>query len=51
MTGAETPELVERLHAQFPDLPIVVAGRRDDELSMGQHISSGAVFRFLHKPV
>jgi TonB family protein len=51
VTGAETPELVERLHAQFPDLPIVVAGRRDDELSMGQHISSGAVFRFLHKPV
>jgi TonB family protein len=51
VTGAETPELVDSLHAQFPDLPIVVAGRRDDELSMGRHISSGAVFRFLHKPV
>jgi TonB family protein len=51
VTGSETPQLVDSLHAQFPDLPIVVAGRRDDEVALGQHISSGAVFRFLHKPV
>jgi len=51
VTGGDTPELVDKLHAQFPDLPIVVAGRRDDEVALGQHISSGAVFRFLHKPV
>jgi protein TonB len=51
VTGSETPQLVDSLHEQFPDLPIVVAGRRDDEVALGQHISSGAVFRFLHKPV
>jgi len=51
VTGSETPGLVDKLHEQFPDLPIVVAGRRDDEVALGQHISSGAVFRFLHKPV
>lgn len=47
----ETPTLVDRLHEQFPDFPIVVTGRRDDELELGDRISSGAVFRFLHKPV
>ena len=46
----DTPTLVDSLHAQFPDLPIVVAGRRDDELRLGERISSGTVFRFLHKP-
>lgn len=51
VTGAATAELVERLSTQFPDLPIVVAGRRDDELALGPHISSGAIYRFLHKPV
>jgi len=51
VTGSETPQLVDRLHDQFPELPIVVAGRRDDELTIGPHISSGAVYRFLHKPV
>ena len=47
----ETPELVDKLHSQFPDVPIVVTGRRDDEAELGQRISSGVVFRFLHKPV
>jgi protein TonB len=51
MTTHETPALIDRLHEQFPELPIVVAGRRDDETALGQRISSGAVFRFLHKPV
>lgn len=51
LTAGETPGLVDKLHAQFPDLPIVVAGRREDELELGQRISTGAVFRFLHKPV
>lgn len=47
----ETPEFVDKLHSQFPDVPIVVTGRRDDEAELGQRISSGVVFRFLHKPV
>ena len=50
LTTHETPVLIDRIHEQFPDLPIVVAGRRDDELELGQRISSGVVFRFLHKP-
>jgi protein TonB len=51
LTGRETPVLIDQLQSQFPELPIVVAGRREDELELGQRISSGAVFRFLHKPV
>ncbi len=51
LTAHETPGLIDRLHEQFPDLPIVVAGRRDDEIELGQRISNGVVFRFLHKPV
>jgi TonB family protein len=47
----ETPALVDNLHEQFPDFPIVVTGRRDDEMQLGERISAGAVFRFLHKPV
>jgi TonB family protein len=46
----ETPALVDRLHDQFPDMPIVVTGRRDDEVELGERISSGVIFRFLHKP-
>lgn len=51
LTAHDSPALVDRLHDQFPDLPIIVAGRRDDELELGQQISNGVVFRFLHKPV
>jgi protein TonB len=46
----DTPALVDSLHNQFPDMPIVVIGRRDDELRLGERISTGVVFRFLHKP-
>jgi len=49
--AGETPTLVEQLHAQFPDLPVIVTGRRDDETLLGALISSGAIYRFLHKPV
>jgi len=49
--AGETPTLVGQLHRQFPDLPIVVTGRRDDESLLGPLISSGAIYRFLHKPV
>ena len=51
VTEHDSPALVDKLHDQFPDLPIIVAGRRDDELALGQRISNGIVFRFLHKPV
>lgn len=43
-------ELVTRVHEQFPDLAIIVAGRRDDEAELSELVSQGVIFRFLHKP-
>jgi TonB family protein len=43
-------ELVTRVHEQFPDLAIIVAGRRDDEAQLAELVSQGIIFRFLHKP-
>lgn len=51
VTTHETPRLVEQVSQQFPGLPVLVTGRRDDETSLSALISSGAVFRFLHKPL
>ncbi len=46
----DTATLVTRIHQQFPDLPIIVAGRRNDETELAALVSSGTIFRFLHKP-
>lgn len=46
----DTRGLVNQIHKQFPDLAIIVAGRRDDEAELAPLVSSGAIFRFLHKP-
>ena len=46
----DTRGLVTEVHKQFPDLPIIVAGRRDDEAELAPLVSSGVIFRFLHKP-
>jgi TonB family protein len=46
----DTRGLVNEVHKQFPDLPIIVAGRRDDEAELAPLVSSGVIFRFLHKP-
>lgn len=46
----DTRELVTRVHEQFPDLAIIVAGRRDDEAQLAELVSQGIIFRFLHKP-
>lgn len=43
-------ELVTQVHQQFPDLAIIVAGRRDDETRLAGLVSQGAIFRFLHLP-
>jgi TonB family protein len=51
LAGRRTAELVERVCSQFPDLPIIVSGRLDDEVELGPLISNGIIFRFLHKPV
>ncbi|MGH8251071.1 MAG: TonB family protein [Steroidobacteraceae bacterium] len=46
----DTRGLVTEVHKQFPDLAIIVAGRRDDEAELAPLVSSGVIFRFLHKP-
>ncbi|WP_210399099.1 response regulator [Steroidobacter denitrificans] len=43
--------LLERLHAQFPELVMMATGRREKESTVGALISGGEVYRFLHKPV
>jgi TonB family protein len=50
LADQDTRELVTKVHEQFPDLPIIVAGRRDDEASLSDLVSEGTIFRFLHKP-
>jgi DNA-binding NarL/FixJ family response regulator len=43
--------LIVRLQAQFPELIVMATGRREEEASVGTLISSGRIYRFLHKPV
>ena len=43
--------LVEQIVEQFPDVVVVVAGRRDDESLLARLISDGLVYRFMHKPL
>src|SRR5580698_2665828 len=42
---------VEQIKRQFPDLVLVAAGHRDDETTLAALISSGMVYRFIHKPM
>jgi TonB family protein len=42
---------VAQVKRQFPDLVIVVAGRREDETMLASLISSGMIYRFIHKPM
>ena len=50
LADTKIKDLVLQINKQFPDLPIIVAGNRDDEATLGPLISQGTVFRFLHKP-
>jgi len=43
--------LIEQIREQFPDVVVVVAGRRDDETPLGKLVSEGLVYRFMHKPL
>jgi DNA-binding NarL/FixJ family response regulator len=43
--------LIVRLQAQFPELIVMATGRREEEGSVATLISSGRIYRFLHKPV
>lgn len=44
-------KLTTRLHAQFPDLVLIVAGTSDEQGQLAAQITDGSVHRFLHKPV
>lgn len=50
LAGCDARVLAKQLHEQFPDLAIIVAGRRDDEALFAPLVSSGVVFRCLHNP-
>jgi TonB family protein len=42
---------IGEIKRQFPDLVVVVAGNRDAEISLAGLISTGTVYRFIHKPM
>ena len=44
-------QLAGRLHAQFPDVVLIVAGSAEDQAGLAAQITDGSVHRFLHKPV
>jgi protein TonB len=43
--------LAERLRAQFPDLVLIVTGGGEDQAAVAALVTSGIVYRFLHKPL
>lgn len=49
--SAQPGSLVQQITDQFPDVVVVVAGRRDDESLLAELISDGLVYRFMHKPL
>src|SRR6202165_2832469 len=44
-------QLSGRLHAQFPDVVLIVTGGAQDQGGLAAQITDGSVYRFLHKPV
>lgn len=49
--GRDAAALLERLQAQFPELVLLAMGRRDEESAIGPLVTSGRIYRFLHKPL
>lgn len=43
--------LLERLQAQFPELIFMATGRREQEGAVASLLSTGRIYRFLHKPI
>lgn len=50
LADCDARALAKQLHEQFPDLAIIVVGRRDDEALFAPLVSSGVVFRCLPNP-
>jgi len=48
---ARPATLIEQIVDQFPDVVVVVAGRREDEAVLAGLVSDGLVYRFMHKPL
>jgi TonB family protein len=42
---------LSQIKRQFPDLVLIVAGSRDDEAALASLISTGLIYRFIHKPM
>src|SRR5262245_18413994 len=43
--------MAERLRATWPDLVLVVVGTAEEQAKVASQITSGVVYRFLHRPV
>lgn len=43
--------LLDRLQSQFPELIVMATGRREEEGLIASLLSTGRVYRFLHKPI
>jgi protein TonB len=43
-------QLTQRLKAQFPDLVLIVTGGAAEQAALSAQVTSGNVYRFLHKP-
>lgn len=48
---ASAVTVLRHIASQFPDVPLVAVGSREDEARVASLISSGLVYRFLHRPV
>ena len=44
-------QLIDRVHAQFPELVLIVAGTADEQGMLAAQITDGSVHRFLHRPL
>ena len=49
--ATDRKSLIEQIVAQFPDVVVVAAGRREDEALVASLISDGLIYRYMHKPL
>lgn len=49
--GSDVSALVECLEVQFPELIFMATGRREEEGAIASLLSTGRIYRFLHKPI
>lgn len=49
--GGDVAALIDRLQAQFPELILMATGRREEQGAVAALLSSGRLYRFLHKPI